>query len=328
MRLSSGSEIAVHCRCDVLDHRWLRGTGCETARWLVRRGAKHLVLTGRRPPNAFAVDCIRELESLGVTIRVFQADAGARDRMQFVYDYIQNDMPPLRGVVHAAGAIRDAALLNQRWKDAPEIFDGKVGGAWLLHELTRGLPLEFFILYSAAGVLLGAAGQGLYSAANAELDALAHFRQRLGLPALSVRGDLGRMLAWLLTLPPAGAMSGKHVDFAKLNLPMGLTNWNTSSLTKSPMPLSCQLIGPAFLPNCRRMPIATSSTLSLVRLRQPRRPSDQAGGILESLRAMPPAQRRTALISHLTERTLQALGLERTTSIELRIPLKELDSTL
>ena len=86
-------------------------------------------------------------------------------------------MPPLRGVVHAAGALRDAVLMNQRWEDASEIFGGKVDGAWLLHELTRDLPLEFFILYSAAGVLLGPAGQGLYSAANAELDALAHFRQ-------------------------------------------------------------------------------------------------------------------------------------------------------
>ena len=78
---------------------------------------------------------------------------------------------------------------------------GKVDGAWVLHEITRDIPLEFFVLYSAAGVLLGAAGQGMYPAANAELDALAYVRRRLGLPALSV--------AWG---PWAGA--GMAADFA------------------------------------------------------------------------------------------------------------------
>ena len=116
-----GSVPVARSQCTAAATYWITGglgaLGCETARWLVRRGAKHLVLTGRRPPNAFAVDCIRELESLGVTIRVFQADAGARDRMQFVYDQIQNDMPPLRGVVHAAGAIRRCSAREiRRWK--------------------------------------------------------------------------------------------------------------------------------------------------------------------------------------------------------------------
>jgi NADPH:quinone reductase-like Zn-dependent oxidoreductase/nucleoside-diphosphate-sugar epimerase len=324
-----GSVPVARSQCTAAATYWITGglgaLGCETARWLVRRGAKHLVLTGRRPPNAFAVDCIRELESLGVTIRVFQADAGARDRMQFVYDQIQNDMPPLRGVVHAAGAIRDAVLLNQRWKDAPEIFDGKVGGAWLLHELTRGLPLEFFILYSAAGVLLGAAGQGLYSAANAELDALAHFRQRLGLPALSV--------AW-----GPWADAGMAADLAA----RGRDVWQARGLRKikpadgfdklehlladqvayaAVMPIDWSRFLAELPPHADRdffNAVARSPTATTTSERS------KQGGILESLRAMPPAQRRTALISHLTERTLQALGLERTTSIELRIPLKEL----
>ena len=117
-RSSSGRES----RCTAAATYWITGglgaLGCETARWLVQRGAKYLVLTGRRPPNTSAVNCIRELEKLGVTVRVFQADAAARDRMQFVYDEIQHDMPPLRGVVHAAGAVHDAVLMNQHWEEA------------------------------------------------------------------------------------------------------------------------------------------------------------------------------------------------------------------
>ena len=169
---------------------WITGglgaLGLETARWLVQRGARYLVLSGRRPPGAAAEACIRELEQLGVTVRVFQADAADRDRMQFVLDEIRRSLPPLRGVVHAAGIVRDAVLINQHWAEGRETLRGKVDGAWILHEITRDIPLEFFVLYSAAGVLLGAAGQGMYPAANAELDALAYVRRRLGLPALSV----------------------------------------------------------------------------------------------------------------------------------------------
>ena len=266
-----------HCRCDVLDHRWPRGTRVETARWLVRRGAQHLVLSGRRPPNASAVNCIREFEKLGVTIRVFQADAAARDRMQFVYDQIQKDLPPLRGVVHAAGAVRDAVLLNQRWSEAPEILTGRSAELGCSTNSHVSCPLEFFILYSAAGVLLGAAGQGLYSAANAELDALAHFRRRLGIAGIERRmGILGRVAGWLLTLPPAGAMFGKREDLAKLSLPTGLHKLERLLADQVAYALSCQSIGLVFSPNCRRMPIATSSALSLMRLRHPRRQSGQS----------------------------------------------------
>ena len=106
--------------------------------------------------------------------------------MAAICEEIARTMPPLRGIVHAAGVIRDAVLIHQRWDAAKQVFRGKLHGAWLLHELTRTLPLDFFILYSAAGVVLGAPGQGLYPAANAGLDALAMFRRRLGLHALSV----------------------------------------------------------------------------------------------------------------------------------------------
>ena len=129
----AGSTRSAKSRCIDAATYWITGglgaLGCETARWLVQRGARHLVLSGRRPPGDSAKACIRELEQLGATIRVFQADAADRNRMQFVYDQIQNDMPPLRGVVHAAGALRDAVLTNQRWEDgARDISMGKSRG--------------------------------------------------------------------------------------------------------------------------------------------------------------------------------------------------------
>ena len=244
--------------------------------------------------------------------------------MQFVYDQIQNDMPPLRGVVHAAGAIRDAVLINQRWEDAAEIFGGKVAGAWLLHELTRELPLEFFILYSSAAVVLGAAGQGLYSAANAELDALAHFRRRLGLPALSVAWGPWAGAGMAADLAARGRDVWQARGLGKIEPAKGFANWSVSSLTRSPMRRLFQLIGLAFLPNYRRMRSAISSALSLCACNCNDAGSNRSrAGSSNASRFCRLASAGPALTTYLTERALQALGLEATTPIELRVPLKE-----
>ena len=112
----------------------LGGLGRETARWLVHRGARHLVLSGRREPDKIAKALIRELEALGANVQVFQADAADRNRMQFVRNEIRRTLPPLRGVVHAAGVVRDAALISQRWAEESEILRSKADAAWLLHE--------------------------------------------------------------------------------------------------------------------------------------------------------------------------------------------------
>ena len=168
----------------------LGGLGLETAGWLARSGARHLALSGRSPPGEAAERRIRELEACGVSVRVFAGDVADKDAMSAVIAEIRRTLPPLRGIVHAAGVVRDGVLLNQTWNEGREVLRAKARGAWVLHDLTRTLDLDFFVLYSAAGVVLGAAGQGLYPAANAELDALARFRRQDGLPALSVAWGL------------------------------------------------------------------------------------------------------------------------------------------
>jgi hypothetical protein len=95
-------------------------------------------------------------------------------------------MPPLRGIFHAAGVLDDGLMLNLDEERFQKVLEPKMLGAWNLHALTQTTPLDFFVLFSSAASLLGSPGQSNYAAANAFLDALAHHRQALNLPALSI----------------------------------------------------------------------------------------------------------------------------------------------
>jgi hypothetical protein len=99
---------------------------------------------------------------------------------------LAREMPPLRGVIHAAGLLDDGILSDQPWARFAHVLPPKIEGAWNLHLATRELALDFFVLFSSIASLLGSAGQGNYAAANAFLDALAAYRRAQGLPALAI----------------------------------------------------------------------------------------------------------------------------------------------
>src|SRR5581483_4298796 len=162
------------------------GLGLELGRWLVEKGARNLVLTGRREPSAAARERIAALEAQGARVVTRRADVALRDEMAAVVREIETRMPPLRGVIHAAGVLDDGVLAEQSWPRFERVLAPKVAGAWILHELTARMPLDFFVLFSSAASVLGSPGQSNHAAANAFEDALAHFRRRQGLPAISI----------------------------------------------------------------------------------------------------------------------------------------------
>ncbi|WP_437626673.1 type I polyketide synthase [Sorangium sp. So ce1151] len=165
----------------------LGGLGLSLAAWLVSEGARHLVLTSRRGAyTTEQVEAVARIKASGAQVRVEAADVSVRSDVERVLERIAKELPPLRGVVHAAGVLDDSLLERQTVERLVKVTAPKVAGAWHLHELTRDQPLDFFVLYASASGLLGAAGQANYAAANAFLDALAHHRRALGLPALSL----------------------------------------------------------------------------------------------------------------------------------------------
>jgi aryl carrier-like protein len=95
-------------------------------------------------------------------------------------------MPPLRGIVHSAGVLDDGLATELDRERIARVMAPKVAGAWNLHLATGAHELDFFVLFSSVIGVLGAPAQASYAAANAFLDALAHFRRSRGLPALSI----------------------------------------------------------------------------------------------------------------------------------------------
>jgi acyl carrier protein len=163
------------------------------AQWLVKSGAKHLVLSSRSgasTPEAEAF--VQSLRDLDVNVRVVRADAGSEKDITRLLAGIEAERQPLRGVFHLAMVIDDAPLAALNRDRLRSVLAPKAYGAWLLHKGTQHLPLDCFVMFSSVSSIFGNPAQGNYGAANSFLDSLAHHRRALGLPALTMNwGVLG-----------------------------------------------------------------------------------------------------------------------------------------
>ena len=162
------------------------GLGQPLAHWLVAQGARYLVLTSRRGSRSDLEADLAPLRQAGATVWVEAVDVGDRPALSALFDRIQQQLPPLRGVFHAAGTLADGFVANQSPEEFHRVMPAKVQGSWHLHQLTESLPLDWFVLFSSITSVLGSPGQGNYGAANASLDALAQYRRQRGLAALSI----------------------------------------------------------------------------------------------------------------------------------------------
>jgi acyl transferase domain-containing protein/aryl carrier-like protein len=172
--------------CTYLIAGGLGGIGLALAQWMVQRGARHLMLVGRHDPALPARDVIFELQQAGVQVEVHSTDITQPQQVAEVVARIRDSMPPLKGVVHAAGVLDDHIVLQMSHESLLAVMAPKIHGAWNLHANTLADQLDFFVLFSSAASIFGPAGQANYAAGNAFLDALAHHRRALRLPALSI----------------------------------------------------------------------------------------------------------------------------------------------
>ena len=157
--------------------------GRSVSKWLISKGAKHLVLTGRNANSKAARQVFSNSEINSAEIRVVAADISRDEDVSRLLQTISNELPPLRGVVQSAGVLDDGILAQLDWDRFARLFEPRVYGSWLLHEYTKSLKLDFFVLNSSLWTLLGSAGQGNYTASSTFLDSLAAHRRIAGLPA-------------------------------------------------------------------------------------------------------------------------------------------------
>lgn len=164
----------------------LSGFGLRTARWLVERGVRHIVLASRSGPGPDHGPAMAALERDGAVVMAAACDVGERESLTALLQRLRDELPPLRGIVHAAVVYENAVAETLEEATLRRSFHAKARGAWLLHELTAEDPIEHFVLFSSGTTLLGGPGQGAYVAANRWGEALAVARRAADLPATCV----------------------------------------------------------------------------------------------------------------------------------------------
>jgi NADPH:quinone reductase-like Zn-dependent oxidoreductase len=322
------------CRADVLPHATylitggFGGIGTQLLRWLVRRGARHVVLVGRHAPAEAAREAIAWAESQSARIEARLADVAREADVIALLAAISATMPPLRGILHTAGVLDDGVLTEQTWDRFARVLAPKTSGSWLLHEKTATLPLDFFVMFSSVASIFGAAGQANYAAANAFEDALAHERRRRGLPAASINWG-----AWAEGMAARDGFEARRrklgVEMMSVDEGLGLLD---SILLEKPAQVGAGLIQWSRIP--ARYGLADDQhAQTAAESDGPQAPQTEAasrGSLLDRLAQAPDARRKALLFEHVLTIALRVLGFPADGRIDPQQPLSEfgLDSLM
>jgi polyketide synthase 12 len=300
--------------------------GAALARHLVSaHGVRHLLLASRRGPEAHgATELESELTAHGAQVTITACDAADRNALAALLATVPTERP-LAAVIHTAGVLDDATVESLTAPQLESVLRPKVHAAWHLHELTKDLDLAEFILFSSAAGTFGNAGQANYAAANAFLDALAHHRRVLGLPA--------RSLAWGLWADHSGMTS--HLDEVARNR---LTRDGFSTLTTERglalFDAACARDEASLLPlslDFRAFRMASGATPPLLRglaevaapHHRPAVPKERRDGLGERLSRMSGPDQHEALLQLVLSEAAEVLGHATPAELSKDRPFKE-----
>jgi acyl transferase domain-containing protein/NADPH:quinone reductase-like Zn-dependent oxidoreductase/acyl carrier protein len=161
----------------------LGSLGFTTVEWLVSCGAGAVVLLSRRSPDSELQQRLEELNRGTARVIAVAADVCDRASLDHAIANLPEGIPPVRGVFHAAGVLRDMLITKMGPDDFAFPLGPKTIGTWNLHSAFLNHDLDLFVLFSSVSSILGTAGQCNYGAANAFLDGFVAYRRRNGMPA-------------------------------------------------------------------------------------------------------------------------------------------------
>ncbi|WP_017328303.1 type I polyketide synthase [Synechococcus sp. PCC 7336] len=292
--------------------------GLLTAKWMVERGAKTLVLVGRSEASSLVQPRLEALQAAGATVVTARADVAQRDPLETVFRNIAATLPPLKGIIHAAGLLDDGVLTHLSWEQFDRVLAPKVLGAWNLHQLSLGLSLDMFVLFSSAASLLGSPAQANHAAANAFLDSLAHYRRSQGLAGISINWGI-----WSDIGAAAKRNAGDRASFAGLGTlspEAGLQAFEQALVRNPPqvgvVPIDWSQMGAR----------AIDASPFLRRFSGKARPSGNAvtGKFLKQLDATPASERRSLLANFIRTQIAAVLGFDSAEDFDSRQGLMDL----
>ncbi|MCA9970397.1 MAG: SDR family NAD(P)-dependent oxidoreductase, partial [Anaerolineales bacterium] len=302
------------------------GLGLRVARWLVAQGARHLLLMGRRAPSDKAQAVIDELTAAGAQVVVGRGDVADADQLARVLAQIEAEMPPLRGVMHAAGGLDDGVLLQQTWPRFEKVLAPKVAGTWHLHTQTQEMPLDFFVLFSSIAATLGSPGQANYAAANSFQDAFAHFRRAQGLPAQSINWGGWDNVGMAATLGSQSNQRWASIGVGLIPPEQGMAAlahiMRQDVAQRVVLPVNWARFMGQFPPGLA--PRFLETLAAQVRRDADAAPADEQPAVLQALAAAAPHARRELLMGLVREQAAAVLALDPTFVVDPATPLRDL----
>jgi acyl transferase domain-containing protein/NADPH:quinone reductase-like Zn-dependent oxidoreductase/acyl carrier protein len=300
------------------------GLGSLLARHLVERHAvRHLLLVSRSGPGAKgAAELAVSLTELGAEVRIEACDVGERAQLEALLDSV-DPVHPLGAVIHAAGTIADGVIESMDAEQLQSVFPAKLDAAWHLHELTKGIDLSAFVLFSSMAGTLGAPGQANYSAANAFLDALAWHREAEGLPATS--------MGWGLWARESGMTTGlgdtdrariRRIGASPISDENGLALFDTALVAGEALtlPVSVDTAGLKTLADAGALPPILSGLVP----RRGERRSAPTVSLADRLAALPRAEHEATVLEMVRGEAAAVLGHSSAGEVPIDRPFNEL----
>nr|QLG04867.1 PulF [Streptomyces sp.] len=164
-----------------------------------------LFLTGRSHLDGERLRALEALDRPHARVRYERLDVADPAAVEAFVAGVRQEHGSIDGIIHSAGVTRDGLLRGKSADELREVLAPKVAGAVNLDSASRDLTLDFFVTFSSGAAVTGNTGQADYAAANAFMDAYAHYRD--GLVTAGRRSGRSLSVNW-----PLWAEGGMTVD--------------------------------------------------------------------------------------------------------------------